>query len=157
MHPSCGLQCLPWRVLRSVLPDCVARSSPPHKRQRSSPSNVPAEKTEPEMVPAQPPPPIAPKTTLNTLPPPLPSTPNPRKRRASRSPAPQSSPLGSPPGPTETASAVPVSSLLSEGSVKKRGRTNTPWTAAEEQRLKQMRDAGNSWSEIAKVCPSEVV
>lgn len=33
----------------------------------------------------------------------------------------------------------------------KKGRTNTPWTAAEEQRLKIMRDAGNSWSEIAKV------
>ncbi|KAK7725388.1 hypothetical protein SLS57_003865 [Botryosphaeria dothidea] len=32
----------------------------------------------------------------------------------------------------------------------KKGRTNTPWTAAEEQRLKIMRDAGNSWSEIAK-------
>ena len=33
----------------------------------------------------------------------------------------------------------------------KKSRTNTPWTAAEEQRLKTMRDAGNSWSEIAKV------
>jgi len=37
--------------------------------------------------------------------------------------------------------------------VAKKGRTNTPWTAAEEQRLKQMRDAGNSWSEIAKTFP----
>lgn len=36
----------------------------------------------------------------------------------------------------------------------KRGRTNTPWTAAEEQRLKIMRDAGNSWSEIAKTFPT---
>lgn len=36
---------------------------------------------------------------------------------------------------------------------KKKGRTNTPWTAEEEQRLKTMRDAGRSWSEIAKVCP----
>lgn len=34
---------------------------------------------------------------------------------------------------------------------KKKGRTNTPWTAEEEQRLKSMRDAGRSWSEIAKV------
>jgi hypothetical protein len=33
----------------------------------------------------------------------------------------------------------------------KKGRTNTPWTAAEEKRLKEMREAGNSWSEIAKV------
>lgn len=33
----------------------------------------------------------------------------------------------------------------------KKSRTNTPWTPAEEQRLKQMRDMGNSWAEIAKV------
>lgn len=38
-----------------------------------------------------------------------------------------------------------------EAGVKKKGRTNTPWTAEEEQRLKTMRDAGNTWSEIAKV------
>ncbi|KAF2708065.1 hypothetical protein K504DRAFT_381974, partial [Pleomassaria siparia CBS 279.74] len=35
----------------------------------------------------------------------------------------------------------------------KKSRTNTPWTPAEEQRLKVMRDAGNSWSEIAKTFP----
>ena len=35
----------------------------------------------------------------------------------------------------------------------KKGRTNTPWTAAEELRLKQMRDASHSWSEIAKTFP----
>jgi hypothetical protein len=33
----------------------------------------------------------------------------------------------------------------------KKSRTNTPWTPAEEQRLKTMRDAGSSWAEIAKV------
>jgi hypothetical protein len=33
----------------------------------------------------------------------------------------------------------------------KKSRTNTPWTPAEEQRLKTMRDAGNSWADIAKV------
>ena len=36
----------------------------------------------------------------------------------------------------------------------KKSRTNTPWTPTEELRLKQMRDAGNSWSEIAKVSTS---
>ncbi|KAE9973506.1 hypothetical protein BLS_003568 [Venturia inaequalis] len=35
----------------------------------------------------------------------------------------------------------------------KKGRTNTPWTPAEELRLKHMRDAGKSWSEIAKSFP----
>ncbi|KAB8360640.1 hypothetical protein FH972_024378 [Carpinus fangiana] len=38
--------------------------------------------------------------------------------------------------------------------VVKKTRTNTPWTPAEEQKLKIMRDAGNSWSEIAKSFPS---
>lgn len=33
----------------------------------------------------------------------------------------------------------------------KKSRTNTPWTPAEEQRLKNMRDTGNSWADIAKV------
>ncbi|KAL9128169.1 MAG: hypothetical protein Q9175_007585 [Cornicularia normoerica] len=36
----------------------------------------------------------------------------------------------------------------------KKSRTNTPWTPAEEQRLKVMRDAGNSWGEIAKTFPN---
>lgn len=36
----------------------------------------------------------------------------------------------------------------------KKGRTNTPWTPAEEQRLKALRDAGASWSEIAKTFPT---
>lgn len=36
----------------------------------------------------------------------------------------------------------------------KKSRTNTPWSPAEEQRLKAMRDAGSSWSDIAKVRPS---
>ncbi|KAF8851404.1 hypothetical protein BDZ45DRAFT_750678 [Acephala macrosclerotiorum] len=35
----------------------------------------------------------------------------------------------------------------------KKSRTNTPWTAAEETRLKTMKDAGNSWADIAKVSP----
>ena len=33
----------------------------------------------------------------------------------------------------------------------KKSRTNTPWSPAEEQRLKIMRDAQNNWGEIAKV------
>ncbi|KAI9861462.1 MAG: hypothetical protein M1813_005360 [Trichoglossum hirsutum] len=36
----------------------------------------------------------------------------------------------------------------------KKSRTNTPWSPAEEQRLKTMRDAGSSWSEIAKTFPT---
>lgn len=58
--------------------------------------------------------------------------------------------------------AAPIPTTLSEAekdpvasgpepAPKKKGRTNTPWTAEEEQRLKMMRDAGRSWGEIAKV------
>ena len=36
----------------------------------------------------------------------------------------------------------------------KKGRTNIPWTPTEEQRLKQIRDQGKSWSEIAKTFPN---
>lgn len=54
----------------------------------------------------------------------------------------------------QASSAAPqaddVDALAQEPKPKK-SRTNTPWTPAEELRLKQMRDAGNSWSEIAKV------
>lgn len=46
--------------------------------------------------------------------------------------------------------AEQVDASAQEPKVKK-SRANTPWTPAEELRLKQMRDAGNSWSEIAKV------
>jgi hypothetical protein len=46
--------------------------------------------------------------------------------------------------------ATDVDALAPEPKLKK-SRTNTPWTPAEELRLKQMRDAGNTWSEIAKV------
>lgn len=44
-----------------------------------------------------------------------------------------------------------ASTSSSIGPPAKKSRTNTPWTPAEEQRLKTMRDAGNSWAEIAKV------
>ncbi|KAN0117864.1 hypothetical protein V8E51_003841 [Hyaloscypha variabilis] len=36
----------------------------------------------------------------------------------------------------------------------KKSRANVPWTLAEEQRLKTIRDAGTSWAETAKAFPS---
>ncbi|OJK03131.1 hypothetical protein ASPACDRAFT_58080 [Aspergillus aculeatus ATCC 16872] len=89
---------------------------------------------------------------------PMPQTqippPNPRKRRASPQagttaamPASGATGAGGEPG-HEQGSGIP------EPTPKKKGRTNTPWTAEEEQRLKTMRDAGRSWSEIAKTFPT---
>ncbi|KAL8665574.1 MAG: hypothetical protein Q9202_002078 [Teloschistes flavicans] len=47
--------------------------------------------------------------------------------------------------------AEPEAEVPPQGTTPKKSRTNTPWTQVEEQRLKTMREAGNSWSEIAKV------
>lgn len=65
---------------------------------------------------------------------------------------------GAPTSASATGSAAPVptddvNSTPSQPPAKK-SRTNTPWTPAEELRLKQMRDAGNSWAEIAKTFPT---
>ncbi|KAF9885737.1 hypothetical protein FE257_012622 [Aspergillus nanangensis] len=60
--------------------------------------------------------------------------------------------MAAPVASTTTGEIAPDHSTgKSEPPPRKKGRTNTPWTAEEEQRLKTMRDAGRSWSEIAKV------
>lgn len=80
---------------------------------------------------------------------------NPRKRRASLQAAPLTTMAPPPPNSSgveaesHATGLQPAPEPTSTG--KKRGRTNTPWTAEEEHRLKTMRDAGSSWSEIAKV------
>ncbi|KAL1963699.1 hypothetical protein VTN77DRAFT_7903 [Rasamsonia byssochlamydoides] len=81
---------------------------------------------------------------------------NPRKRRASPEQAPASA-MAAPPttvGAGGDAANPAGGTTASEAAPKKKGRTNTPWTAEEEQRLKAMRDAGKSWSEIAKTFPT---
>jgi len=96
----------------------------------------------------------------------LPSPTNSRKRRASE--------LGEPSLPGSASSSAsafahPQGLLTGTGEldvglgpsqvqlpspVAKKGRTNTPWTPAEEQRLKNLREAGSSWSDIAKTFPT---
>ncbi|KAE9993029.1 hypothetical protein EG327_006811 [Venturia inaequalis] len=91
-------------------------------------------------------------------PPPQSSSSNPRKRRASGQPNPQMTPSPIAPAPMPTSSTFAESSSGHPAPTQdsgqqppaKKGRTNTPWTPAEELRLKHMRDAGKSWSEIAK-------
>ncbi|KAI9781274.1 MAG: hypothetical protein M1839_006066 [Geoglossum umbratile] len=71
-----------------------------------------------------------------------------KKRRAS----------GPPPTTTSTTNAAgqpaPADGVSTSPPAVKKSRTNTPWSPAEEQRLKTMRDAGSSWSEIAKTFPT---
>lgn len=96
----------------------------------------------------------------------LPSPNNVRKRRASELNEPSLpgssgsnvSAFGNPHGPFSTNSGGEVdlglpSAQTLPSPLPKKGRTNTPWTPAEEQRLKTLRDAGSSWSEIAKTFP----
>lgn len=87
---------------------------------------------------------------------------NPRKRKSvslgqsqSQNQNQMASPVTATGNPSASAASAPGAepdTAAQEPKVKK-SRTNTPWTPAEEQRLKQMRDAGNSWSEIAKTFP----
>jgi len=59
-------------------------------------------------------------------------------------------------GPSSAGADLDESTMTSSpmGPPAKKSRTNTPWTPAEEQRLKKMRDEGNSWAEIAKTFPT---
>jgi hypothetical protein len=96
----------------------------------------------------------------------LPSPVNVRKRRASElneptlpgSSSSNVSAFGNPHGPFSANPGGDVdlglpSAQTLPSPLPKKGRTNTPWTPAEEQRLKTLRDAGSSWSEIAKTFP----
>ncbi|KAJ9502722.1 hypothetical protein H2202_001844 [Exophiala xenobiotica] len=129
-------------------------SPPPQKRQKQSVLNTLPITANKE--PSAPQTPLAPKPNTETLQ--VTSSPlNSRKRRAS-SPKLNTLPPGTTlPQTSESTSTTPsisIPAMLGEDSGKKRGRTNTPWTAQEEQRLKQMRDAGHGWSEIAKAFPA---
>ncbi|KAI9849391.1 MAG: hypothetical protein M1838_000164 [Thelocarpon superellum] len=81
-------------------------------------------------------------------PPPQTTSPSVRKRKA---PGPQA---GSATAPSGAEAADEGGEGVSSSPATKKSRTNTPWSPAEEQRLKTMRDAGNSWSEIAKTFPN---
>ncbi|KAB8078246.1 hypothetical protein BDV29DRAFT_15234 [Aspergillus leporis] len=127
-------------------------SSPPtSKRVKASPStNAPSHLLAQQQVnPFQ-------RVPFEGIPMPQPqlSPPNPKKRRAS--PQAGTGPTMTTSGTTAAAGEVALDHGpgAPEAPPKKKGRTNTPWTAEEEQRLKTMRDAGRSWSEIAKTFPT---
>ncbi|PLB45667.1 hypothetical protein P170DRAFT_449315 [Aspergillus steynii IBT 23096] len=129
-------------------------SSPPTNKRikTSAPVNPPA-----QLLAQQPLHPFHQQVaTFEGIPMPQPQIPpsNPRKRRAS----PQSTPATNMAAPMSTTApgdlAQDHGGAAPEATPRKKGRTNTPWTAEEEQRLKTMRDAGRSWSEIAKTFPT---
>ncbi|KEF56527.1 uncharacterized protein A1O9_06714 [Exophiala aquamarina CBS 119918] len=126
----------------------LIRSPSPQKRQKSTVTTT-SSPTDNKEIPTQAP--LAPKPNADHLAPPA-SPHNPRKRRASHSPKLNTLPPGITPAGDQGSGTI-LGSLTDEAG-RKRGRTNTPWTAQEEQRLKQMRDSGHSWSEIAKAFPA---
>ncbi|KAH8816221.1 putative Myb-like transcription factor-like protein [Xylogone sp. PMI_703] len=78
------------------------------------------------------------------------------KRRASGS-APQINTMAAPSGglpPSMTGNPPPMPTADMGPPPAKKSRTNTPWTPAEEQKLKAMRDANHSWADIAKEFPN---
>ncbi|KAH0499728.1 hypothetical protein TgHK011_006903 [Trichoderma gracile] len=107
-------------------------AQPPSARSRKRP----AQNAAPSPATAAAPPPVAPAQGQ----PPAPTP-----------PAPQAAP---PAQPQAAATEDANSNAAASGPPAKKSRTNTPWTPQEELRLKQMRDAGNSWAEIAKTFPT---
>lgn len=119
---------------------------------------VPAFGTQPEEYLLGPQPPTQSQDELRAQPPQQSTLTNPRKRKAPESMAMADLPSGLIPGYAPASEYAAQGQrgeqqleLPTQGSAPKKSRTNTPWTPAEEQRLKTMRDAGNTWSEIAKV------
>ncbi|MCJ1234648.1 hypothetical protein MMC14_002609 [Varicellaria rhodocarpa] len=126
--------------------------SPSSKRQPKPPSPSSSQQTPQTSNPAS----TQLTSLLNTDVPPD-SPPASKKRKAPGSSTVgeiTATPTGAYGDPGGTAEEVEDPPELSGAPVAKKGRTNTPWTPAEERRLKNMRDAGNSWSEIAKTFPT---
>ncbi|WQF75030.1 Putative SANT/Myb domain, Homeobox-like domain superfamily protein [Colletotrichum destructivum] len=116
-------------------PQHAPQPPPQPQRNRKRPAPAPAQQA-PPVVTSAPPMPAAPAApTATPIPPPA-------------APAVAAPPAQAQPAATEDAAAAP------QPPPAKKSRTNTPWTPAEELRLKQMRDAGSSWAEIAKTFPT---
>src|SRR5215471_13958628 len=109
------------------------RSPPTSKRLKTSvPVNTPTHPL------AQQAPTFAPPGSFETgpmVPAPAPPPPNPRKRRGSLQTAPLAA-MAPPPltGPVEGEGNAAAITATPDSGGKKKGRTNTPWTAEEEQR-----------------------
>ncbi|KAK6720032.1 hypothetical protein SNK03_003117 [Fusarium graminearum] len=118
-------------------------NGPAPPQQTPTPTPAPAGRQRKRPAPSAAPPPVA-------VAPPAPVTPSQVQTPVAAPPAPQAViPQPPPQAPTDDANAQAIAPPPA-----KKSRTNTPWTPQEELRLKQMRDAGNSWAEIAKTFPT---
>ncbi|KAK7403117.1 hypothetical protein QQX98_011142 [Neonectria punicea] len=127
------------------VPQQPPNGPPQQQQQQQTPTPAPAPTGGRQRK--RPAPSAAPPPPVSTAPP-APVPPSQVQPPAAAPPAPhasQNAPPQQPQAPAEDASA-PIAPPPA-----KKSRTNTPWTPQEELRLKQMRDAGNSWAEIAKV------
>ncbi|PTD11122.1 hypothetical protein FCULG_00011607 [Fusarium culmorum] len=115
----------------------------PQQQQPQQQQHHPAPVQPPMNVPQQPPNGPAPPQQTPT------PTPAPADTCGSSACTSGSDPQPPPQAPTDDANAQAIAPPPA-----KKSRTNTPWTPQEELRLKQMRDAGNSWAEIAKTFPT---
>ncbi|KAM0464148.1 hypothetical protein ACHAPV_002695 [Trichoderma viride] len=132
---------------------------PPMSVSQQPPNGPPSQQQTPTQQPAVQPPNArprkrpaqnaAPSPATAAAPPPVPPVQG--QPPAPTPPAPQAAPPSQPP-PVVTEDANAAAAAVPPPA--KKSRTNTPWTPQEELRLKQMRDAGNSWAEIAKTFPT---
>jgi gas vesicle protein len=117
-------------------------STPQHATPTQTPAQPPRQRKRP--APTAVPPPA-------TTAPAAPSTPAQAQAHVAGTPASaNAAPTAPGQAPTDEAQPTPAAGPPPA----KKSRTNTPWTPQEELRLKQMRDAGNSWAEIAKTFPT---
>jgi hypothetical protein len=137
----------------------LQQHQPPHQVQQPQPQQQQQQSIQhpqPQQHPAVPSPAQTPATVPASAPAAIATT-----------AAPVSLPAVAPPQatPASTAAAAAAAAAASAAAAEdanstpapppaKKSRTNTPWTPAEEQRLKQMRDQGASWAEIAKTFPT---
>ncbi|OHE96544.1 MYB DNA-binding domain-containing protein [Colletotrichum orchidophilum] len=111
--------------------------APQPQRNRKRPAPAPAQQAPPVVTSAPPMPPAPVAPTATPIPPPQ-----------------INPPVAAPPPQAQPASTEDANAQAPQPPPAKKSRTNTPWTPAEELRLKQMRDAGSSWAEIAKTFPT---
>ncbi|KAJ0104286.1 hypothetical protein J7T55_009450 [Diaporthe amygdali] len=134
----------------SVQPQQVHQQPP----QQSTPQPAPAPAPAPRGRKRAAPPAAAATPTAPVSAPPQPVQTPVQQAPQIATPVPVPTPPAPIAAPTQPATPVDNAQPAAQAPPAKKSRTNTPWTPAEELRLKQMRDNGSSWAEIAKTFPA---